>query len=123
MSKTVLVVDDSTMMRKIVIRNIDEAGFKVKIVEAEDGAQALKVFMQGGIDIVISDWNMPNMNGLTLIKEIRKTDLGKTVPIFMVTTEGSADNVKEAVLAGATNYLVKPFTAEALKSKLSKVIT
>jgi two-component system, chemotaxis family, chemotaxis protein CheY len=123
MSKTVLVVDDSAMMRKIVIRNIDEAGFKVKTVEAEDGAVALKVFMQGGIDIVISDWNMPNMNGLTLIKEIRKTELGKTVPIFMVTTEGSAENVKEAVLAGATNYLVKPFTAEALKTKLAKVIT
>jgi len=118
MPKTVLVVDDSAMMRKIVIKNIRECGFDVTVVEASDGEEGLAKFQAGGINCVLSDWNMPNMDGLSMVKAIRAID--KTVPIIMVTTEGSADKVKDAVLAGANNYLAKPFTPERFKEKLGK---
>ena len=122
MPKNVLVVDDSAMMRKIVIKNLKESGFDVTIVEASDGREGLDKFAAGGIDLVLSDWNMPNMDGLTMVKEIRKLDPEKKVPIIMVTTEGSADKVKDAGLAGANNYLAKPFTPERFKEKLSKIL-
>ncbi len=122
MGKTVLVVDDSAMMRKIVIKNLKETGFDLQVVEAADGKEALARFLAGGIDLILSDWNMPNMDGLTLIKEVRKHDPERKVPIIMVTTEGSADRVKDAVMAGANNYLAKPFTPERFKEKLSKFL-
>ena len=122
MPKKVLVVDDSAMMRKIVVKNVREAGFEVEFVEASDGKEGLEKFQEGGIDVVLSDWNMPNMDGLTMVKEIRKLDPDKKVPIVMVTTEGSADKVKEAVLAGANLYLAKPFTPDRLREKLGKII-
>ncbi|TVR44858.1 MAG: response regulator [Planctomycetota bacterium] len=121
MPKNVLVVDDSAMMRKIVIKNVREAGFDATFIEASDGKEGLDKFQAGGIDIVLTDWNMPNMDGVTMVKEIRKLDPEKKVPIVMVTTEGSADKVKEAVLAGANNYLAKPFTPERLREKLGKM--
>lgn len=120
MPKSVLVVDDSAMMRKIVMKNVKEAGFDVNFIEAGDGQEGLEKFNAGGIDVILTDWNMPNMDGVTMVKEIRKIDPEKKVPIVMVTTEGSADKVKEAVLAGANNYLAKPFTPERLKEKLGK---
>lgn len=122
MAKTILVVDDSAMMRKIVIKNVREAGFQVQFVEASDGKEGLEKFQAGGIDVILTDWNMPNMDGVTMVKEIRKVDPQKTVPIVMVTTEGSADKVKEAVLAGANNYIAKPFTPERLRDKLGKIL-
>jgi two-component system chemotaxis response regulator CheY len=122
MSKNVLVVDDSAMMRKIVVKNLKDCGFDVTVIEAGDGVEALEKFKAGGIACVLSDWNMPNMDGLTLVKEIRKLDPQKTVPIIMITTEGSADKVKDAVLAGANNYLAKPFTPERFKEKLQKIL-
>ena len=122
MPKNVLVVDDSAMMRKIVIKNLRDCGFDVTVVEASDGKEGLDKFSAGGIDLILSDWNMPNMDGLTMVREIRKLDPEKKVPIIMVTTEGSADKVKDAVLAGANNYLAKPFTPERFKEKLSKIL-
>jgi two-component system chemotaxis response regulator CheY len=122
MAKTVLVVDDSAMMRKIVTKNLRESGFDVAILEAADGQEGLSVFKKGGVDVILSDWNMPNMDGITMVKEIRKLDPDKKVPIIMVTTEGSVDKVKEAVLAGANNYLAKPFTPESFKDKLGKLL-
>jgi two-component system chemotaxis response regulator CheY len=122
MPKTVLVVDDSAMMRKIVIKNLKDCGYDVTIVEASDGKEGLEKFAAGGIDLVLSDWNMPNMDGLSMVREMRKLDPDKKVPVIMVTTEGSADKVKEAVLAGANNYLAKPFTPERFKEKLSKIL-
>jgi two-component system chemotaxis response regulator CheY len=122
MPKNVLVVDDSAMMRKIVIKNLKDSGFDVTVVEAGDGKEGLEKFAAGGIDLVLSDWNMPNMDGLTMVREIRKLDPEKKVPIIMVTTEGSADKVKDAVLAGANNYLAKPFTPDRFKEKLSKIL-
>ena len=122
MSKNVLVVDDSAMMRKIVIKNLRDCGFDVTVIEAGDGVEGLEKFKAGGIACVLSDWNMPNMDGLTMVKEIRKLDPQKTVPIIMITTEGSADKVKDAVLAGANNYLAKPFTPDRFKEKLQKIL-
>ena len=122
MAKTILVVDDSSMMRKIIIKNIQEAGFTVTTKEGANGQEGLDLFKLGGIDCVRTDWNMPIMDGITLIREIRKLDSGKTASIFMVTTEGSAEKVKEAIMAGASNYLVKPFTPDLLKAKLTKVL-
>jgi two-component system, chemotaxis family, chemotaxis protein CheY len=122
MPKNVLVVDDSAMMRKIVIKNLKDCGFDVTVVEAGDGLEGLEKFKAGGIACVLSDWNMPNMDGLTMVREIRKLDPQKTVPIIMITTEGSADKVKDAVLAGANNYLAKPFTPDRFKEKLVKIL-
>ena len=122
MPKTVLVVDDSAMMRKIVIKNLKDCGFDVEIVEATDGQDGLEKFKASNVACVLSDWNMPNMDGLTMVKEIRKVDPEKKVPIIMITTEGSADKVKEAVLAGANNYLAKPFTPDRFKEKLAKIL-
>jgi len=123
MPKTVLVVDDSAMMRKIVIKNLKDCGFDVNIVEAGDGVEGLQKFDAGPVDLVLSDWNMPNMDGLSFVREIRKRDPEKKVPVVMITTEGSADKVKEAVLAGANNYLAKPFTPDRFKEKLAKILS
>lgn len=122
MPKTVLIVDDSAMMRKIVMKNLRDCGYEVTVIEASDGQEGLTKFAAGGIDLVLSDWNMPNMDGLAMVREIRKLDPQKKVPVIMITTEGSADKVKEAVLAGANNYLSKPFTPERFKEKLSKIL-
>jgi two-component system chemotaxis response regulator CheY len=101
---------------------LKDCGFDIQVAEAADGKEGLARFSAGGIDLVISDWNMPNMDGLTMVKEIRKVDPERKVGIIMVTTEGSADRVKEAIVAGANNYLAKPFTPERFKEKLSKFL-
>lgn len=123
MAKTILLVDDSAMMRKIVQKNIKELGLDVQIVEAGDGNQGLEKFKAGGVDLVISDWNMPNMDGLTMVKEIRKLDPEKKVPVMMLTSEATAAKVKEAIAAGANNYLSKPFTPENLSAKLGTMLS
>jgi len=113
----VLLVDDSGTMRTIQKRCLNKVGIE-DVVEAEDGVQALDAFKKNVFDVVLSDWNMPNMDGLTLLKEIRK--LNTTIPIVMVTTESERHRVLEAIQAGVSDYLVKPFTQEALKAKLEK---
>ena len=123
MAKKILIVDDSAMMRKIIIKNINACGWTVDITEAADGKEGLEKFTKGEFDLVLSDWNMPNMDGLSLVKAIREKDPAKKVPIIMVTTEGSADKVKEAVLAGANNYLAKPFTEDKFKEKLGSYLS
>ncbi|MDA3959409.1 MAG: response regulator [Planctomycetota bacterium] len=122
MSKTVLVVDDSAMMRKIVIKNLKELRGDLEIMEAGDGKDALAAFSSNSIDMVITDWNMPNMSGIDLVKEIRKLDPDKKVPVVMVTSEATADKVKEAVMAGANNYIAKPFTPEGFKQKMGPML-
>ncbi|MCC7475097.1 MAG: response regulator [Pirellulales bacterium] len=117
MSKKVLVVDDSGTMRKIVIRALNASGF-ADTVEAADGAEALSVFQGSEIGLVLTDWNMPNKSGLDLTRDIRA--LGSKVPIFMITTEAEKGRVVEAIQAGITDYLTKPFTQEALQAKLEK---
>ncbi|XZE54564.1 response regulator [Planctomycetaceae bacterium SH139] len=116
----VLVVDDSGVMRKIIARSLAALGVN-NIEEAGDGREALEVFGDGSrFDLVITDWNMPEMNGLELSKQIRAD--GSKVPIMMVTTESEKDSVLKAIQAGVNDYLVKPFDNEMLKLKLNRLI-
>ncbi|NPA52953.1 MAG: chemotaxis protein CheY [Aquificae bacterium] len=118
----VLVVDDMATMRRIIKSLLDQLGFK-NIDEAEDGAIALQKLKSGSYDLVITDWNMPNMTGLELVQEIRKDPQLKDIPVLMVTAEAKKENVIAAIKAGVNNYVVKPFTAETLKEKLEKIYT
>ncbi len=116
----ILVVDDFATMRKVVRNLLKQVGYE-DIVEAEDGVMALRALKSQKIDFVISDWNMPNMSGLELLKAVRAdADLAKT-PFLMVTAEALQDNVVAAVKAGVSDYIVKPFTAEVLNEKIMKI--
>lgn len=117
MSKRVLVADDSSTMRKIILRSLAAVGVP-DATEAADGVEAIRIFMEGQFDIVLTDWNMPNKNGLDVIKAIR--EVNQEVPIIMVTTEAEKTRVLEAIQAGVSDYLVKPFTADTLREKLTK---
>jgi two-component system chemotaxis response regulator CheY len=117
----IMVVDDFATMRKVVKNLLKQAGFE-NIVEAEDGVVALRVLKSQKVDFIISDWNMPNMTGLELLKAVRADqDLAGT-PFLMVTAEALQDNVVAAVKAGVSNYIVKPFTAEVLNEKITKIM-
>jgi two-component system, chemotaxis family, chemotaxis protein CheY len=117
MSKKVLVADDSSTMRKIILRSLQAVGVP-DAAEAGDGEEAVNMFKAGTYDLVLTDWNMPKKNGLDVIREIRAVNT--TVPIIMVTTEAEKTRVLEAIQAGVSDYLVKPFTADMLREKLSK---
>ncbi len=113
----VLVADDSSTMRKIILRSLAAVGVP-DAVEASDGAEAVSLFKPGEFDLVLTDWNMPNKSGLEVIQEIRQQDAN--VPIIMVTTEAEKSRVVQAIQAGVSDYLVKPFTADTLREKLEK---
>jgi len=115
-----LVVDDFPTMRRIVRNLLKEVGY-ANVDEAEDGNDALQKLKNGGFGFVISDWNMPNMDGLTLLQTIRAdAGLGK-LPVLMVTAEAKKENIVAAAQAGASGYVVKPFTAATLDEKLNKI--
>lgn len=114
----VLVVDDSVIMRRIISNNLKMAGF-TQIVEAGNGAEGLENLE--GIDLILTDWNMPVMDGLTFVKEVRKN--GSKTPIVMITTEGTKTEVMEALKSGVNNYIVKPFTPETFVEKIKSTIT
>jgi len=116
----ILVVDDFSTMRRIVKNILRQLGF-VNIEEAEDGTQALKKLQTGAYGFVISDWNMPNLDGLEMLKRIRADDSLKNLPVLMVTAEAEKDKVVAAIQAGVNNYIVKPFTAEVLKEKMDAI--
>lgn len=117
MSLKVLVADDSGVMRKIIIRALNELGIS-DIVEAADGQEAVDKYPRSGADLVLTDWNMPGKSGLEVIQAIRGS--GSTVPIIMITTESEKRRVLAAIEAGVTDYLVKPFEADALREKIEK---
>ena len=117
MTKKVLVADDSSTMRKIILRSLQAVGVP-DAAEAGDGEEAVNMFKANGYDLVLTDWNMPKKNGLDVIREIRQVNA--TVPIIMVTTEAEKTRVMEAIQAGVSDYLVKPFTADMLRQKLEK---
>ena len=117
MSTRVLVADDSSTMRKIILRSLSAVGVPTA-VEAADGDEAVNLFNPGEFDLVLTDWNMPDKNGLEVVQEIRKQD--KEIPVIMVTTEAEKSRVMEAIQAGVSDYLVKPFTADTLREKLEK---
>jgi two-component system chemotaxis response regulator CheY len=115
-----LVVDDFSTMRRIVRNLLKELGF-TNVDEAEDGAVALQKLKGGGFDFVVTDWNMPNMDGLTLLQSIRADATLKTLPVLMITAEAKKENIVAAAQAGASGYIVKPFTAATLNEKLVKI--
>jgi len=117
----ILVVDDFTTMRKVV-RNLLKQGGYENVVEAEDGQAALRAIKSQKIDFIISDWNMPNMTGIELLKAVRADAEVSATPFLMVTAEALQDNVIAAVKAGVSNYIVKPFTAEVLSEKIAKIV-
>jgi|SRR5512136_3334295 two-component system chemotaxis response regulator CheY len=117
----ILIVDDFATMRKVIRNLLKQGGFE-NVAEAEDGAAALKVLKSQPVDFVISDWNMPNMSGLELLKAVRADEELKELPFLMVTAEALKDNVVAAVKAGVSNYIVKPFTAEVLNEKIEKIV-
>lgn len=116
-----LVVDDFSTMRRIVRNLLKELGFH-DVEEAEDGAIALKKLKAGGFDFVVSDWNMPNMDGLTMLQNVRADESLKHLPVLMVTAEAKKENIIAAAKAGANGYIVKPFTSATLDEKLSKIL-
>src|SRR5471030_1114563 len=115
-----LVIDDFATMRRIVRNLLQDLGFK-NVEEAEDGQDALTKLRASRFDFVISDWNMPNLDGLQLLTEMRKDDSLKAIPVLMVTEEAKKENIIAAAQAGANGYVVKPFTAATLEEKLNKI--
>ena len=118
---TVLIVDDFLTMRRIVRKILRDLDFQ-DIIEAEDGSAALDILKTTKVDLIVSDWNMPRMTGLELLKEVRSTDSIKDTPFLMVTAEAQKENIVEAVKARVSNYIVKPFTAATLEEKLAKIV-
>lgn len=119
----VLIVDDSAAIRKILQRVLRQAEVPIgEVFEAGDGQEALTVLKSQKVGLILSDINMPNMDGLQFLTEVRAIEEWKTVPIVMITTEGSQNKVLEAVQLGATGYVRKPFTAEQIKEKLAGII-
>lgn len=116
----VLVVDDFSTMRRIVKNALKQIGF-TQTVEADDGTTALEVLKQENVGLIISDWNMPKMSGLDLLKAVKSDAATKDIPFIMVTAEAQKENVLQAVQAGVSNYVVKPFTADNLQEKLKDV--
>ena len=116
----ILVVDDMSTMRRIVKNIMKQLGF-ANVEEAENGVDALNKLRAESFGFVISDWNMPVMTGIDLLRAIRADDKLKTIPVLMVTAEAQKENLIEAIQAGVSNYIVKPFTAEVLQEKLIKI--
>ena len=117
---SILVVDDFATMRRIVRNILKQLGYE-NIHEADDGASAVEVLKREKIQFIISDWNMPQMSGIELLKTVRATEAWKDLPFLMVTAEGQKENVIEAVKNKVNNYIVKPFTPEVLMEKISKI--
>lgn len=116
----ILVVDDYASMRKVLKKFLREIGFR-NVIEAEDGNDAWKKLNATNVDLVISDWNMPNMNGMELLRKIRKSEQFEQLNFIMVTVEGSKQNIVEAVSLKVSNYIVKPFNLVTLKRKIEAV--
>lgn len=116
----ILLVDDSRTMRNIQKKALGEIAAGVEFAEAGDGVEALALLEGGAFDLVLVDWNMPNMDGLTLVRKVRQTDKGTR--LVMCTTEAEKARVIEAIKAGVNNYVVKPFTAEALTEKVKQTL-
>ena len=116
----ILVVDDSSTMRRIIVNTLGKIGYK-NISQAEDGKDALNVVnKEGPFELVVTDWNMPNMSGLEFVLKFRETD--KDTPILMVTTNATKEDVIEALKAGVNHYVVKPMTPETLHQKINQII-
>jgi len=119
----VLIVDDSSVMRKIVERSLRQAGLDPLVVhEGGSGTEGLEVLKTKQVDLILSDINMPSMDGLEFLRQLRAQNLAPGVPVVMITTESSEEHVKQAILAGAQGYIRKPFTAEQVKERVLPLI-
>ncbi|HTY59872.1 MAG TPA: response regulator [Bacteroidota bacterium] len=116
-----LVVDDSLTMRRIVINTLKSIGFE-NVIEAADGKDAMAKLLAEGAEFLITDWNMPEMSGLDLVKWARASEQFAEMPILMITTRGNKDDVIEAMKMRVNNYIVKPFTAPGLKEKIDQIL-
>jgi two-component system chemotaxis response regulator CheY len=116
-----LVVDDFSTMRRMVKVVLHELGYD-NVTEAEDGSTALPILKQGGIDFLVTDWNMPGMQGLELLKAVRADPKLARLPVLLVTAEAKREQIVEAAQAGVSGYVVKPFTAQTLKAKIEKIL-
>lgn len=116
----ILVVDDFPTMRRIIRNLLKDLGYE-NVDEAEDGAMGLEKLRNGSFDFVVSDWNMPNLDGLEMLKQIRADAALEKLPVLMVTAEAKKENIIAAAQAGASGYVVKPFTAATLEEKLNKI--
>ncbi|MDH5180657.1 MAG: chemotaxis response regulator CheY [Gammaproteobacteria bacterium] len=120
MNMKILVVDDFSTMRRIIKNLLNDLGF-TNISEADDGNTALPILKKGGFDFLITDWNMPGMTGIELLKNVRADDKLNSLPVLMVTAEQKREQIVEAAEAGVNGYIVKPFTAGTLKEKIDKI--
>ena len=117
-----LVVDDSVTMRRILINSLNKLGYE-DIIEAGDGKDALaKLYSEPGVNFIITDWNMPNMDGLTFVKSIKEDSNLASIPILMVTTRSLKEDILDAMKVGVNNYIVKPFTPQVLSDKIEAVL-
>ncbi len=116
----ILIVDDFSTMRRIIKNLLNDLGY-TNTAEADDGITALTALGQGSFDFVVTDWNMPGMTGIELLKAIRADDRFKTLPVLMVTAEAKREQIIEAAQNGVNGYIIKPFTAQTLEEKLGKI--
>jgi len=117
----ILVVDDSPTMRRILLNTVQKAGYS-NVKEAVDGKDALAKLLAGDFDLLMTDWNMPNMNGLELVEAARKEEKLKSMPILMVTTRNMKEDIVNAIKSGVNGYIVKPFDAKTLNAKILEII-
>lgn len=116
----ILIVDDFSTMRRIIKNLLRDLGFN-NTSEADDGSTALPMLQNGNFDFLITDWNMPNMPGIDLLKAVRADEKLKTMPVLLVTAEAKREQIVEAAQAGVNGYIIKPFTAETLREKIEKI--
>ncbi len=118
-----LIVDDSSVMRKIVERTLRQAGLELLVVhEAGSGTEGLELLRAKPVDLILSDINMPSMDGLEFLRQVRAQNLAPGIPVVMITTESSEEHVKQAIQAGAQGYIRKPFTAEQVKERVLPLV-
>ena len=120
--KTIMIVDDSELMRNTVKGTFKNVKIPMTILEAEDGEDAMEVLKSNKVDLILLDWNMPNLSGIDFLKKVRAMDAYKEIPVIMVTSEASKLNVVEAVKAGVTAYVTKPINNSILLEKISQFI-
>jgi len=123
MSYSILIVDDSLPMRSVIKRTLKAAGYgNSELLEAANGEEALALMKKSWIDIVLTDYNMPVMNGLEFIKALKADDLSKDIPVVVISTEGNKSKIKEFMDCGAAGYITKPFTAEAIRDLIVTIL-
>ncbi len=123
MSYSILIVDDSLPMRSVIKRTLNAAGFgSSEILEAPNGREALKLMEGAWIDLIMTDYNMPEMNGLEYIKTVKAGEMSKDIPVVVISTEGNDEKIKDFMDAGAAGYITKPFTAEAIRDLVVNIL-